>query len=1856
MKRVSVGLALCVLLVTLATFRQREPLELPREERLAYGQQQQTAPRPTREPAGRGEEKHSSAKPASVGAKSALSSETALAKDLRALDIATRERVFAAIAQREIPEQDYQSLRVTASGLLYYVCRIPKLNEIRSGEANKAQPMAASVATTDTGSKTSRGAVPVSKLPVYHSRPGAKNVLYLNFSGATLKKTGWNEISGVKTLTAQVFSLDTDTQNFNDTEQVVMRSVWERVAEDFSPFDIDVTTEAPKKITKRTAQVLITSSVMKDGATMPFSDDAAGLAFLDTFGESGAPAYYTPALVFHDQVASQAAYITEAVSHESGHLFGLSHDGTINEEYYEGHGAGETSWAPIMGVGYDRNRTQWSQGEYYEANNFQDDLAIIAAHTGWAKDEAGNDLSSANIKAAQDNGEMSVSGVLSTEDDFDIYAFSAQEGTIRFDANVFHPTSGGIGNNADLRIELLDRNGKILKKAAPERGPDASLSHVADKAGMYFLRVSASGIGSPQYFLPSGYTPYGSVGQYTLSANFAPTLPAIVGRDTISVGVLNELSYKLKLTNRAKNISVSGLPKWLKYNAKTGTFTGRPTATGTFVVTVRATNWMGTVELPLTFKVVDAPPLIAAQSKGLLRAKKGATLKLSVSAKSANGAISYQWKRNGVPISGAKSKTLKLSKAKLTDSGFYSVDMRNKIGTTTSALMYVRVMPKRTQAVLWDRNAKFLKGLESYSDVADIAIHFNQGVAVRAKGSLVFFRENKQATQRPEKMPTSVAKVVAHEGRFAAIKTDGTVTFWHLPNTGEWPTPPSLKRVVDVALGASHGLALHENGKVTAWGIAGSKAAKVPKKAKNVRAITATRNASFALLSTGKVIGWGDGYGAPLVPSGLKNVVKLAASDGTVFALRSNGTIRCWTVGYTSSTQRIEKLKKVTELAAGPSYVVGRTTNGELVNASFDDPGPKSPKGITDVVALYTDGLGVQVALRDASGDTKPVIKKQPAPVATIEGKKVTLSVTASGSPRLTYQWRHLGKAISGATSSSLVLDPVKSTSAGDYDVVVTNYLGKTTSKKAKLTVAPLPKVKNLSSSRLVLKPGDALTLQVQASGTGALSYQWYSRGVAIVGAKSETLTIPGLTSDQAGAYWVAVTDSNGTKHSTPFFVLVPPAETQVVAWNFNPLEAGFALPTIKGRVVQVATGSHRAIALKQDGTLVSWGDAETFAKPPSGLTNVVAVAAAADAYIALLSDGTVRQWGVATNGYGKLPAAPADLSDVVAIATGGDHFLALRSNGTVIAWGDKSYGKTTVPSGLKSVVAIAANREGSYALKSDGSVVGWGNSGISPWLPKVRKIAAGSSVAVAVHRNGKVTDVSGSAWEYGNLEDVEKIAVCGYSWMALEGDGELHTSGDISVPSHANSPYDFALTNDYAVVVRDATLDLRPAITTQPVNQTATEGGSATFTVGAEGGTATLSYQWRKDGVNIPGANGSSLDLSEISPSSAGNYSVVVSNRLGSVTSNVGKLTVTPLAVISKISAPRQLLASGSTTILSVEATGTGALSYQWFHNGGPLAGQTGTSATVSKAGHYWVEITDDVGTKRSPLIFVLESYGATEVKSWGSNGLAGGAVPKSLPALIAVAGGRDYSLGLTKEGKVILWSWSLWDSVPTNIPTAALTDVVAIAAGDNFALALRADGRVVAWGKTGYSVDKVPADLRDVVAISAGGYHALALTRSGRVYAWGANYAGQTTVPDWALSNVKGVAAGSYFSVVLTTSGEPRFLNNKSIIAQQTPETLPPFTQLVAGNDVVLGLTEAGKVIAWGDWGVEAVNVPSSLSGVKQIAVRADHAVALKTNGTVVVWGNKSYQQDKVPTKLTSVVQVAAGDSHVVALRKAE
>ena len=92
--------------------------------------------------------------------------------------------------------------------------------------------------------------VVLGQVPAYHSKPGAARSLVLNFSGWTITNTDWNDYVDIDVLVAPPFSLDANLARFSDAEQTFIRRVWERVAEDFAPFDVDVTTDSSDWATK----------------------------------------------------------------------------------------------------------------------------------------------------------------------------------------------------------------------------------------------------------------------------------------------------------------------------------------------------------------------------------------------------------------------------------------------------------------------------------------------------------------------------------------------------------------------------------------------------------------------------------------------------------------------------------------------------------------------------------------------------------------------------------------------------------------------------------------------------------------------------------------------------------------------------------------------------------------------------------------------------------------------------------------------------------------------------------------------------------------------------------------------------------------------------------------------------------------------------------------------------------------------------------------------------------------------------------------------------------------------------------------------------------------------------------------------------------------------------------------------------------------------------------------------------------------------------------------------------------------------------------------------------------------------
>ena len=235
------------------------------------------------------------------------------------------------------------------------------------------------ISETDTFPASSEAAIPAGPFPLdqtfqLHSLPGASKVIYLDFDGHLTSGTIWNSsFTGGTDIVSLPYDFDGDTSTFSDEELSRIQNIWARVAEDFAMYQIDVTTEDPGfEALRRNASIDEQYGVrVVISPSSSWYGNAGGVAYIGSFNFNSD----TPAFVFSDKLGSGSEkYVTDATSHETGHTLGLFHDGIIGgSAYYSGHGI----WAPIMGASYNKPITQWSKGEYADANNTQDDLSVM---------------------------------------------------------------------------------------------------------------------------------------------------------------------------------------------------------------------------------------------------------------------------------------------------------------------------------------------------------------------------------------------------------------------------------------------------------------------------------------------------------------------------------------------------------------------------------------------------------------------------------------------------------------------------------------------------------------------------------------------------------------------------------------------------------------------------------------------------------------------------------------------------------------------------------------------------------------------------------------------------------------------------------------------------------------------------------------------------------------------------------------------------------------------------------------------------------------------------------------------------------------------------------------------------------------------------------------------------------------------------------------------------------------------------------------------------------------------------------------------------------------------------------------
>lgn len=340
-----------------------------------------------------------------------------------------------------------------------------------------------------------------SQVPIHNSHPTASATIYLDFDGQLVQNTSWNW-SGPLNL------------GHSNLSAAQMSEVYNRVAEDYRPFNINVTTDSTKywsaPLTQRTRVILTTNS--------SWYGSAGGVAYVNSFtwGDN------TPAFVFTALLGLNAKYIAEAASHEAGHTLGLRHQSAYDlycnktAEYHAGTGAGQIAWAPIMGVGYYRNFTLWNNGANpYGCTSYQDDLSIITGTEngfGYRVDDHSNNANGAATAAYFNNNQFNLSGIIEKISDKDHFKFTMPvNGFFHLSALPYNIGNGNIGSNLDMQVTLMSGPNTVIGVYNPQSSLDAIIDTVLD-AGSYFIKIEGKGnVYAPEYASLGSYNLEGSI-------------------------------------------------------------------------------------------------------------------------------------------------------------------------------------------------------------------------------------------------------------------------------------------------------------------------------------------------------------------------------------------------------------------------------------------------------------------------------------------------------------------------------------------------------------------------------------------------------------------------------------------------------------------------------------------------------------------------------------------------------------------------------------------------------------------------------------------------------------------------------------------------------------------------------------------------------------------------------------------------------------------------------------------------------------------------------------------------------------------------------------------------------------------------------------------------------------------------------------------------------------------------------------------------------------------------------------------------------------------------------------------------
>ncbi len=916
-------------------------------------------------------------------------------------------------------------LETTETGSLHFIEK-PLSSVICEANPRRKHPAGTGGEQADgtlTSSKEVMTASALVSVPALDSLPGASHVIYLDFDGEDVTDPDWNNGFIIHAVPTKLGSSYISEAQITD--------VWKRVAEDFKPFNISITTLVSRYNAAPAGQRMRCIITETDVA----APGAGGVAYKESYNEAGSGFSSTvPSWAFTDTYYSTDD-IAGTISHEVGHTVGLSHDGKYADgdfrhiEYYEGHGSGATSWGPIMGTTYDRVVSQWSKGEYSNASNLEDDLAVIARPlNGFGYRPSGAyDLgnTAATAKALANSGVFDQSGIISAQSDIDFYAFNTAGGSV-----VIEAVPALIGPDLDILLELRAADGTtVLATANPAGLAKATITKTVT-AGSYYLVVRGSGYATPD----TGYTTYGSLGEYKLSGTF-PAVPDVAPSIlTQPVSVAVALGGKATFQVQA----ISNTPPTYQWTRDNVGLLGQTKST--LVISSVQVASQGDYRCVVTNQIgstTSDPATLTANYKPVFTLHPVSQTKLAGTAVTftvtthGTSTVLYQWQRNGVNIPAANNASLTLNSPQWGDAGSYRCVASNAFGSTNSAAATLTI--QSAPVILAQPPATFLAPLNGSRSFS---------ITAAGTGTLSY-----QWFKGVDKLIGKTSRVLSLTGITAA-----TAGVYHC----------EVKNLLGTTISQDCAVTVQDSPVMIQDLPSGLTIARGAKPTLSIVVVGAPP-LKYLWHKNGLVVG----SNSPKL-----TILGDADADYDVTVSNAFGSATSQTLHVTVHDVPKITVKPLAQLKAyggGVDFTVVVTGTPPLTYQWLKNKVPM-PGAVVDTLTLTdlqaTDVASYSVVVTNDVGSaasagvkltlqTAPSITTPPVDTTVYAYAPATLTVKAAGTATLKYQWQKNSVNITGATGPSYKIGSAQTTDAANYKVRVSNAVGEVWSSEVVLTVVP---------------------------------------------------------------------------------------------------------------------------------------------------------------------------------------------------------------------------------------------------------------------------------------------------------------------------------------------------------------------------------------------------------------------------------------------------------------------------------------------------------------------------------------------------------------------------------------------------------------------------------------------------------------------------------------------------------------------------------------------------------------------------------------------------------------------------------